>query len=115
MHASLPKPVHPRQPPVNTGRFRPARATRRHRIIVAKRGAGIMANGTSNEHTTQELRRDKRFQVSQAAIITQPGHTEIACEIRDFCFGGVLLKFTNPEAAFGSRTKRAEAEGESVR
>ena len=37
-----------------------------------------MANGTSNEHTTQELRRDKRFQVSQAAIITQPGHTEIA-------------------------------------
>ncbi|MBW8329032.1 MAG: DUF1631 domain-containing protein, partial [Thiobacillus sp.] len=60
------------------------------------------------------MRRDKRFQVSQAAIITQPGHTEIACEIRDFCFGGLFLKFTNPEAAITSLAKRADAEVEIV-
>jgi len=62
----------------------------------------------------QELRRDKRFQVSQSAIITQPGHTEIACEIRDFCLGGLFLKFTNPEAAIASLAKRADAEVEIV-
>ncbi|MDP2056379.1 MAG: DUF1631 family protein, partial [Thiobacillus sp.] len=73
-----------------------------------------MANGTDNQHAGQELRRDRRFQVSQAAIITQPGHTEIACEIRDFCFGGLFLKFTNPEAAIASLAKRADAEVEIV-
>lgn len=74
----------------------------------------MMANGTENQHAGQELRRDKRFQVSQAAIITQPGHTEIACEIRDFCFGGLFLKFTNPEAAIASLARRADAEVEIV-
>lgn len=77
-------------------------------------GEGMMANGTENQHAGQELRRDKRFQVSQAAIVTQPGHTEIACEIRDFCFGGLFLKFTNPEAAIASLAKRADAEVEIV-
>ena len=61
-----------------------------------------------------EQRRDRRFQVSQPAIITQPGHTEIACEIRDFCFGGLFLRFTNPEAAIASLAKRADAEVEIV-
>ena len=74
----------------------------------------MMANGTDNQQAAQELRRDKRFQVSQAAIITQPGHTEIACEIRDFCLGGLFLKFTNPEAAIASLAKRADAEVEIV-
>ena len=69
-----------------------------------------MANVTDNQHTGQELRRDKRFQVSQTAIISQPGHTEIACEIRDFCFGGLFLKFTQPEAAIASLAKRPNAE-----
>ena len=73
-----------------------------------------MANGTDNQQAAQELRRDKRFQVSQSAIITQPGHTEIACEIRDFCLGGLFLKFTNPEAAIASLAKRADAEVEIV-
>src|SRR3569623_1954229 len=73
-----------------------------------------MANATDNQHTGQELRRDRRFQVSQAAIITQPGYTEIACEIRDFCQGGLFLKFTNPEAAITALAKRADAAVEIV-
>ncbi|MBS0310526.1 MAG: DUF1631 family protein [Proteobacteria bacterium] len=60
------------------------------------------------------MRRDRRFQVSQAAIITQPGYTEIACEIRDFCQGGLFLKFTNPEAAITALAKRADAAVEIV-
>ena len=74
----------------------------------------MLANATEIRHPAQELRRDKRFQVSQAAIITQPGHTEIACEIRDFCLGGLFLKFTNPEAAIASLARRADAEVEIV-
>ncbi|MDP1928806.1 MAG: DUF1631 family protein [Thiobacillus sp.] len=74
----------------------------------------MMDNNTNSQHTGQELRRDKRFQVSQAAIITQAGHTEIACEIRDFCVGGLFLKFTNPEAAIAALAKRGNAEVEIV-
>ena len=74
----------------------------------------MMANATDNQHAGQELRRDKRFQVSQAAIITQPGYTEIACEIRDFCQGGLFLKFTNPDAAIAALAKRADAAVEIV-
>lgn len=73
-----------------------------------------MDNDTTQPYTGQELRRDRRFQVSQSAIITQPGHTEIACEIRDFCLGGLFLRFTNPEAAIASLAKRADAEVEIV-
>lgn len=74
----------------------------------------MMPNATDNQQAGQELRRDKRFQVSQAAIITQPGYTEIACEIRDFCQGGLFLKFTNPEAAITALAKRADAAVEIV-
>jgi EAL domain-containing protein (putative c-di-GMP-specific phosphodiesterase class I) len=73
-----------------------------------------MANATDNQHAGQELRRDKRFQVSQTAVITQPGYGEIACEIRDFCFGGLFLEFTNPEEAIASLDKRAGAAVEIV-
>jgi len=80
-----------------------------------------MANATNIQHDSQDMRhdsqdmrRDRRFQVSQAAIITQLGHTEIACEIRDFCFGGLFLKFTNPEAAIAALAKRVDAEVEIV-
>lgn len=73
-----------------------------------------MDNDTTRPFTGQDLRRDRRFQVSQSAIITQPGHTEIACEIRDFCLGGLFLRFTNPEAAIASLAKRADAEVEIV-
>ncbi len=74
----------------------------------------MTAKATDNQHPEQELRRDRRFQVSQAAIITQPGYTEIACEIRDFCLGGLFLKFTHPEAAIAALAKRADAEVEIV-
>jgi EAL domain-containing protein (putative c-di-GMP-specific phosphodiesterase class I)/GGDEF domain-containing protein len=73
-----------------------------------------MTSGTDNKNAGQELRRDKRFQVSQSAIITQPGHIEIACEIRDFCQGGLFLKFTHPEMAIAALAKRADAEVEIV-
>ena len=74
----------------------------------------MMANATDIQHAGEELRRDRRFQVSQPAIITQSGHTEIACEIRDFCLGGLFLKFTNPEAAIVSLATRADAMVEIV-
>ncbi|MHB1213466.1 MAG: DUF1631 family protein [Thiobacillus sp.] len=74
----------------------------------------MTAYTTEIQHPAQELRRDKRFQVSQAAIITQPGHGEIACEIRDFCFGGLFLKFTNPEAAIAALATRADAKVDIV-
>ncbi|PKO66033.1 MAG: hypothetical protein CVU23_07600, partial [Betaproteobacteria bacterium HGW-Betaproteobacteria-17] len=74
----------------------------------------MIAKATDNQHPEQELRRDRRFQVSQAAIITQPGYTGIACEIRDFCLGGLFLKFTDPEAAIAALVQRAEAGVEIV-
>ena len=48
----------------------------------------------------KELRRDRRFEVVQAAIIVSSGRHEITCEIRDFCLGGLFLKFTNPDQGF---------------
>ncbi|MBU2642841.1 MAG: DUF1631 family protein [Gammaproteobacteria bacterium] len=74
----------------------------------------MMNNEIDSRHAGQDLRRDKRFQVSQAAIITQAGYPEIACEIRDFCVGGLFLKFTNPEVAIAALAKRANAEVEIV-
>ncbi len=74
----------------------------------------IMANETDIQQAARDMRRDKRFKVSQAAIISQPGHPEIACEIRDFCFGGLFLKFINADAAITSLAKRADAEVEIV-
>ena len=60
------------------------------------------------------MRRDRRFPVSQPALIAQPGHAEIACEIRDFCLGGLFLRFTSPETAIASLAKRADAAVEIV-
>jgi len=73
-----------------------------------------MAKASDYQHTAQEMRRDRRFQVSQPALISQPGHAEIACEIHDFCLGGLFLKFTHPETAIASLAKRADAEVEIV-
>jgi hypothetical protein len=74
----------------------------------------MTAKATDYQQANRDMRRDRRFQVSQAAIITQPGHPEIACEIRDFCQGGLFLKFTSPEAAIASLAKRTDAEVEIV-
>ncbi|WP_324781212.1 DUF1631 family protein [Thiobacillus sedimenti] len=74
----------------------------------------MTANATDAQHAGPDLRRDRRFQVSQPAIITQPGYTEIACEIRDFCLGGLFLKFTNPEAAITALARRDNAAVEIV-
>lgn len=62
-----------------------------------------------NQHTDQEMRRGKRFEISQSAVITQPGHSGIVCEIRDFCLGGLFLKFTDPESAIASLANRQNA------
>lgn len=55
-----------------------------------------------NEHdpSSQELRRDMRFSVNQAARIVRPGQGDIACEIRDFCLGGLFLKYSDPHGDF---------------
>jgi len=44
----------------------------------------MVTNSTDNPNSARESRRNKRFEVSQNAFITQAGHPEIACEIRDF-------------------------------
>ena len=62
----------------------------------------------------QEHRRDKRFSVSQAALIARPGQTDIPCEIRDFCLGGLFLKFSQAEAAIDTFAGLEGAEAEIV-
>ncbi|MDO9465905.1 MAG: DUF1631 family protein, partial [Thiobacillus sp.] len=73
-----------------------------------------MAKVSDTQHPTREMRRDRRFQVSQAAMIAQPGYAEIACGIRDFCQGGLFLKFSNPESAIASLAQRTDAVVEIV-
>ena len=73
-----------------------------------------MAISAVNQHPAKDARRNMRFEVSQPAIIVQPGHAEIACEIRDFCIGGLFLKFTNPDIAIAALSKRVEATVEIV-
>jgi len=73
-----------------------------------------MANGTDSPHPGQDLRRDMRFEVSQAAMITQPGHPDVACDIRDFCQGGLFLKFINPETAIATLSQRSDSAVEVV-
>jgi EAL domain-containing protein (putative c-di-GMP-specific phosphodiesterase class I)/GGDEF domain-containing protein len=74
----------------------------------------MLAKSTENQHVKQDMRRDRRFEVSQPAIICQTGHPEIACEIRDFCQGGLFLRFTKPETAIAALAKRGNAEVEVV-
>ncbi|MDP1863832.1 MAG: DUF1631 family protein [Thiobacillus sp.] len=74
----------------------------------------MMANGANPQNSGQDLRRDKRFQVSQAALISQPGHPDVACEIRDFCQGGLYLQFTDSEAAITTLSQRTDSAVEIV-
>jgi len=71
---------------------------------------------TRNDHhaSEQELRRDMRFAVTQSALITRPGQTDIACEIRDFCLGGLFLKFTQAEAGIDAFAGLEQASAEIV-
>lgn len=69
----------------------------------------MTANSTDHAYDGRESRHGKRFEVAQSAVITQPGHPEIACEIRDFCLGGLFLKFTDPDAAIASLHNRSNA------
>lgn len=74
----------------------------------------MMDNGTNTRNSGQDLRRDKRFEVSLAALISQPGHPDVACEIRDFCQGGLFLKFSHPEVAIASLGQRTDSAVEIV-
>lgn len=69
---------------------------------------------TGNRQPGHDQRRDMRFQVSQAALITQPGQPDIACEIRDFCLGGLFLRFVNAETAIAALAQRAGADVDIV-
>lgn len=69
-----------------------------------------MAQGTDTPYGGRESRRDKRFQVSHQALIAQTGYPDIACEIRDFCMGGLFLQFANPQTALASLTQRTDAD-----
>ncbi|MBT9567150.1 MAG: DUF1631 family protein [Thiobacillus sp.] len=60
------------------------------------------------------MRRDKRFQVSQSALITQAQHPDIGCEIHDFCQGGLFLKFLDADAAITTLRQRTDSAVEVV-
>ena len=53
-----------------------------------------------------------RFTVCQSALISRPGQPDIVCEIRDFCLGGLFLKFTQPEASIDTFKVLEGAEAE---
>ena len=69
-----------------------------------------MTNQTGVPPSGQDNRRDKRFQVSQPARLTQQGHPDIDCEIHDFCQGGLFLKFIHSEAAIATLTQRTNSD-----
>ncbi|MFN3545286.1 MAG: DUF1631 family protein [Thiobacillus sp.] len=71
-----------------------------------------MTERTEPPHVGREARRDKRFAVAHKALIAQPGYSDIACEIRDFCMGGLFLQFANPQTALASLTQRTDADVE---
>ena len=73
-----------------------------------------MASNDNPSQAGQDLRRDRRFEVSQPALVTHPGQKDIACEIRDFCLGGMFLRFTNPEAAIAALARHEGADVEIV-
>jgi len=49
------------------------------------------------EKIGQEQRLQRRFEVLQAARLKTAAGQELACEIRDFCLGGMFLKFDTPQ------------------
>src|SRR5512139_1733291 len=114
MHGSLSKPDGSRQAPRDRTEHHNNGASNRQTGPIRGNSVEMTAKATDYQQADRDMRRDRRFQVSQAAIITQPGHPEIACEIRDFCQGGLFLKFTSPEAAIASLAKRSDAEVEIV-
>src|SRR5512139_786260 len=114
MHGSLSKPDGSRQAPRDRTEHHNNGAFNRQTGPIRGNSVEMTAKATDYQQADRDMRRDRRFQVSQAAIITQPGHPEIACEIRDFCQGGLFLKFTSPEAAIASLAKRSDAEVEIV-
>ncbi len=71
-----------------------------------------MSNPIAHPSPLQENRRDMRFTVCQSALISRPGQTDIPCEIRDFCLGGLFLKFTQPEAGMDAFKGLEGAEAE---
>ncbi|MFP5409038.1 MAG: DUF1631 family protein [Gammaproteobacteria bacterium] len=71
-----------------------------------------MTQRTDTPYTGRESRRDRRFQVAHQALIAQAGYGDIACEIRDFCMGGLFLQFSNPQTALTSLTQRTDADVE---
>jgi len=49
------------------------------------------------EKIGHEQRLQRRFEVLQAAQLRTAAGQELACEIRDFCLGGLFLKLDNPQ------------------
>lgn len=73
-----------------------------------------MTNGADVPRSRQELRRDKRFQVSQPALIIQSRHPDIECVIHDFCHGGLFLGFADAETAIATLKQRTDSAVEVV-
>jgi EAL domain-containing protein (putative c-di-GMP-specific phosphodiesterase class I)/GGDEF domain-containing protein len=63
------------------------------------------------ESLASDKRLQKRFDVLQPASLRTASGRELACEIHNFCLGGLFLKFGGPQndAAIGSDTNEGEA------
>lgn len=59
-----------------------------------------------------DLRLQRRFEVLQAARLKTASGNELACEIHDFCLGGLFLKFDDPQE--GAATAATMTDGEDV-
>ena len=68
-----------------------------------------MTHGAGVSPPRSDMRRDKRFQVTQPARISQPGHPDIDCDIHDFCQGGLFLKFRDADAAIATLKQRTDS------
>lgn len=69
----------------------------------------MMTNGADVSPPRSDMRRDKRFQVTQPARISQHGHPDIDCDIHDFCQGGLFLRFRDADSAVATLRQRTDS------
>lgn len=68
-----------------------------------------------NEAIKNDQRLQRRFDVSQAAMLTTSAGNELACEIHDFCLGGMFLRFDSPQESAELASRLHEGEDVEVK
>ncbi len=66
------------------------------------------------EALTGDKRLHKRFDILQVASLKTASGRELACEIHDFCLGGLLLKFDGPQNDAAIASGMNEGEGVEI-